>query len=156
MNIVDKEQDMLFQRTIYETTQWDDSMLTIALDFDCTVIESSYPNIGKTLPNCVETLKRWINDYNVGLILYTMRDGKKLEDAIEWFKINEIPLIGIQTHPTQNQWTTSPKCHANFCIDDRNIGTKLIYDSNGYPCVDWMWIEENFEPILKRYSKRKK
>ena len=154
MDIVDKNDDMLYQRTIYETTEWDDEMLTIAIDFDCTVIESSYPKVGKSLPNCVETLKRWTTDYKVGLILNTMRDGKKLDDAVNWFKENDIPLIGVQSHPTQNQWTTSPKCHANFCLDDRNIGTQLTLDSKGVPCVDWKWLEEHFEPLLKRMSKR--
>lgn len=83
-----------------------------------------------------------------------MRDGKKLDDAVNWFKENDIPLIGVQSHPTQNQWTTSPKCHANFCLDDRNIGTQLTLDSKGVPCVDWKWLEEHFEPLLKRMSKR--
>ena len=53
MDIVDKNDDILYQRTIYETTEWNDDMLTIAIDFDCTVIESSYPKVGKSLPNCV-------------------------------------------------------------------------------------------------------
>lgn len=136
-----------------ETTKWNDRKITIALDFDCTVIESAYPDIGKELPHCVEILKRWVEKYNVGLILHTMRSGALLEDAINWFKEKEIPLFGVEKHPTQERWTTSPKCHANFCIDDRNVGTKLTLDSNGVPCVDWVWLELNFEPLLKILNK---
>ena len=147
------ENNILYKRTLMEIETWNEPFITIAIDFDCTVIESAYPFIGPSLPNCVETLKRWTKDYNVGLILHTMRSGKELDDAVKWFKDNDIPLFGISKHPTQERWTTSPKCHANFCIDDRNVGTNLIYDTNGVPCVDWFWLENNFEPILKRLAK---
>ena len=146
---------MLFERTVFEKSSFETHpKITIALDFDCTVIESSYPNVGKSLPLCVDTLRRWIRDYNVGLILCTMRDGKELEDAIKWFNDNHILLYGIQKHPTQETWTTSPKCHCSACIDDRNVGTKLKLDDNGVPCVDWQWIINVFEPTLKALSKR--
>lgn len=158
MEIIDND-DLLFERTVFERTAFDNQMnggkakITIALDFDCTVIECSYPNVGKSLPLCVETLRRWVNDYNVGLILCTMRDGKELEDAIKWFSDNQILLYGIQKHPTQENWTTSPKCHCSACIDDRNVGTKLKLDSNGVPCVDWQWLINEFEPTLKTLNK---
>jgi len=111
-------------------------MTTIALDFDGTCVEHKYPKIGPNVPNCISTLKKLIEN-NYKLILYTMRDGKELDDAVEWFDVYDIELHGIQKHPTQTFWTKSPKCHADLCIDDRNVGTPLI---NG--CVDWDKIKE--------------
>ena len=47
-----------------------DKIIPISLDFDSTVVISKYPNIGKDIGNCVEILKRWVEQYNVGIILY--------------------------------------------------------------------------------------
>lgn len=123
---------------------------TIALDFDGTCVEHRYPYIGKELPNCIDTLKEWIKKYDVGIILYTMRDGKLLEDAIKWFEARGITLYGVNEHPTQKEWTQSPKCHANICIDDRNLGSPLVMDSeNERPCINWKKVKPMVDLILK-------
>lgn len=125
----------------------------IAIDFDGTVVEHRYPQIGKTNDNCVEILKKWVDNYDVHLILSTMRCDDELNDAIEWFKERDIPLYGIQKDPTQETWTSSPKCNAMFCIDDRNVGTPLKKDSGGVRyMVDWKKLNKMFEPTLKSLS----
>lgn len=63
-----------------------------------------------------------------------------LQDAIDWFKENEIPLWGINENPKQKEWTSSPKVYANIYIDDAALGTPLIYAKEGElyrPYVDW-------------------
>jgi hypothetical protein len=97
----------------------------IAVDFDGTVVDHCYPNIGQTVPNAVETLKALVATGH-DLILYTMRDGKELEDAIRWYTNNNIPLFGIQKNPTQHTWTGSNKCYANLYIDDAAFGAPLV------------------------------
>lgn len=125
-------------------------LITIALDFDGTVVFHDYPRIGEDIPLCIETLKRWQKDYEVGYILFTMRDGVELENAVEWFKEKDIPLYGIQTNPTQHRWTTSPKAHADFSIDDREACIQLVYNKVGLPGIDWKKLIEVFEPRLKK------
>ena len=53
-----------------------------------------------------------------------------LQDAIDWFKENEIPLWGINENPKQKEWTLSPKIYANIYIDDASLGIPLKYDKN--------------------------
>lgn len=62
-----------------------------------------------------------------------------LQDAIDWFKENEIPLWGINENPKQKKWTSSPKIYANIYIDDAALGTPLRYDdgTSSRPYVDW-------------------
>lgn len=63
-----------------------------------------------------------------------------LQDAIDWFKENEIPLWGINENPKQKEWTSSPKIYANIYIDDAALGTPLRYakECGLYrPYVDW-------------------
>ena len=122
-------------------------MITVALDFDGTVVEHRYPEIGKEAEGAVDVMKKWADKYNVGFILDTMRDGKELEDAIHWFDERGIALYGVGRNPTQHKWTSSPKCHAHFSIDDRNIGCPM----NG-EVVDWKAIDEMMSPYFDKIT----
>lgn len=112
--------------------------MTIAIDFDGTCVTHEYPNIGREVEGCVDVLKELVHEGHK-LILYTMRSGKHLKEAKDWFKEREIPLWGVNENPTQNAWTTSPKIYANLYIDDAACGCPLIYDKSkaSRPFVDW-------------------
>jgi hypothetical protein len=70
--------------------------------------------------------------------------GNFLQDAIDWFAKHEIPLYGIQTNPTHNTWTTSPKAYGQLYIDDAALGCPLIYIDgfSSRPFVDWEEVEK--------------
>ncbi len=57
--------------------------MTIAVDFDGTIVEHRYPEIGKELPFATATLRRLIEDGHK-LILWSVREGQLLDDAVEW------------------------------------------------------------------------
>ena len=57
--------------------------MTIAVDFDGTIVTHKYPEIGEEIPFAVETLKMLIHDRHK-LILWSCREGKLLDDAIQW------------------------------------------------------------------------
>lgn len=115
----------------------------IAIDFDGTVVTHEYPRIGKDI-GAVPVLKQLVADGHK-LILNTMRCGKELEEAVQWFKERDIPLFGINENPTQKRWTSSPKVYANIYIDDAAIGVPLVkYNSDlaphrPYVCWDFMY-----------------
>lgn len=112
----------------------------VAVDFDGTVVFHEYPDIGQPVPKALDILKRLQVDNHI--ILNTMRGGKELEDAVQWFKQNGINLYGINNNPTQSSWTSSPKVYAQFYIDDAAIGCPLLHDLHSRPCVDWEKIEK--------------
>lgn len=109
----------------------------IAVDFDGTCVTHAYPYIGKDIGS-VPVLKDLV-DRGHQLILWTMRSGAFLDDAVEWFSDNEIPLFGVQMNPTQNEWTTSPKAYAQVYIDDAALGCPLSWDPalSDRPFVNW-------------------
>ena len=111
--------------------------MIIAVDFDGTCVTHEYPMVGKNI-GAVSVLQQIVNKGHK-LILYTMRSGIQLEDAINWFKENNIELWGINTNPEQTSWTTSPKCYAQIYIDDAAIGSPLIYHGKETirPYIDW-------------------
>ena len=49
--------------------------MVIAVDFDGTIVEHRYPNIGEEKPFAIETLKMLIRDHHQ-LILWSVREGK--------------------------------------------------------------------------------
>ena len=57
----------------------------IAVDFDGTVVTHAYPEIGDDA-GAVPVLKE-LTDNGCRLILYTMRHGKLLDDALRWFRV---------------------------------------------------------------------
>jgi len=109
--------------------------MIVAVDFDGTVVEHRYPEIGKELDDGVRVLKRLLlNGHR--LILFTMRSGKTLLDAVDWFYDRGINLWGINTNPMQKKWTTSPKAFADIIIDDSALGCPMNEDG-----VDWIEVE---------------
>ena len=55
--------------------------MTIAVDFDGTIVEHKYPAIGRELPFAIETLKK-LRDEHHRLILWTVREGRLLDEAL--------------------------------------------------------------------------
>ena len=57
--------------------------MKIAVDFDGIIVTHEYPRIGQELPFATETLRMLIKE-NHRLILWTVREGKLLDEAIDW------------------------------------------------------------------------
>lgn len=126
--------------------------MIIAIDFDGTCVRHEFPKIGADI-GAVPVLKALI-DNGHDLILYTMRGdseqyGPNLTNAEKWFVDNGIKLYASQRNPTQDQWTSSPKCYAHLYIDDAALGIPLNQDIDkatrqqiGRPYVDWVRVRE--------------
>lgn len=119
----------------------------IVVDFDGTVVTHEYPMMGKDIGS-VPVLKELVAKGHQ-LILFTMRSdmGVKsgkfksgLTDAVNWYKENDIPLFGIQTNPTQHEWTDSPKAYGQLIIDDAAAFAPLKLDltHSNRPFIDWV------------------
>ncbi len=116
--------------------------IVVCVDFDGTCVTHDFPLIGKDI-GAINVLRKLVENGHK-LIIFTMRSGKTLEDANKWFSDNGIPLYGIQTNPTQKNWTASPKCYAQLYIDDAALGCPLKADNelSSRPFVDWEIVEE--------------
>ena len=55
----------------------------IAVDFDYTLCESNYPLCGEPIIPVIDELLKEKGNGAI-IILYTMREGKELKDAIDW------------------------------------------------------------------------
>jgi len=96
--------------------------MIIAIDFDGTIVEHAYPKIGKPIPFAIETL-RMLHDDGHRLILWTVREGKLLQEAIDYCEQNGICFFAVNANYPEEKRETSPrKLVADLFIDDRNLG----------------------------------
>ncbi len=113
--------------------------LIIAVDFDGTIVEHRFPDIGKPVPGALETMKECI-DLGARIVLWTMRSDTEREPylthAVEYLVANGIRLFGVNQNP-ETDWTTSPKAYAHIYVDDSALGCPLIPSTTGRPMVDW-------------------
>lgn len=112
------------------------------IDFDGTIVDHKYPLIGEEVPDAIRSLKR-LETMDFKLILFTMRSGETLLEAVEWLLNRDILLYGVNRNPSQDSWTDSPKAYGHIYIDDAAVGCPLICPSSfNRPCVDWKKIME--------------
>jgi hypothetical protein len=95
----------------------------IAVDFDGTIVEHEYPRIGKEMLFAFATLKA-LQKKGHKLILWTFRDGKYLDEAVEFCKQNGIEFYAVNKNYPEEQYdlSMSRKINADIFIDDRNVG----------------------------------
>lgn len=97
--------------------------LKIAVDFDGTIVEHRYPDIGEIIPGAFEVL-RDLQANGHRLILWTVRDGIDLKSAVDFCLDQGIIFYAInESYPNEefNKYI-SRKIDADLFIDDRNVG----------------------------------
>ena len=98
--------------------------MIIAVDFDGTIVRHRYPKIGDEIPFATETLRMLIREGH-RLILWTVREGKLLDEAIEWCQDRGVEFYAINRDFPEEDATGSGfsrKLKADLFIDDRSFG----------------------------------
>ena len=98
--------------------------MTIAVDFDGTIVEHDYPKIGKPIPFALEVLRKLREEERHILILWTMREGRLLQEAVDYCAKNGVYFYAHnKNYPEEEFQEGDPrKIAADIYIDDRNIG----------------------------------
>lgn len=90
----------------------------IAIDFDGTIVTNAFPHIGKLMPNAKDVISKLKRDGNI-IILWTCREGKNLEKALDFCKEIGIEFDAINENYKYLPFNTSNKIYADYYIDDR-------------------------------------
>jgi len=123
--------------------------LRIAVDFDGTLVDHRFPDIGRPIPEAFEWLRK-LKAAGAVLILWTMRsdsdkEGPVLTEAVKFCREHGIEFDGINEGPGDRNWTTSPKAYAHVYVDDAALGCPL-YDYPGFGRLAVHW--ETVGPML--------
>lgn len=99
--------------------------MVIAVDFDGTIVENRYPEIGDERPFATDTLRMLAKDKHQ-LILWSCREGKLLDDAVAWCRERGVEFWAVnkdypEEEETKNSYF-SRKIKADMFIDDRQVG----------------------------------
>lgn len=100
--------------------------MILGIDFDGTLCEHKYPEIGEPNVYLINRLKR-LRKLGHKLILWTCRDGKPLEEAVAWCKMFNLEFDAINDDLPEIKASFkdhSRKVYADVYIDDRNIEIK--------------------------------
>ena len=99
--------------------------MTIAIDFDGTIVKHEYPKIGKEIPFAIQTLKM-LADEGHRLILWTVREGALLKEAVDWCNERGLEFYAINKDYPEEEISKndrySRKLKVDMWIDDRNVG----------------------------------
>lgn len=97
--------------------------MTIAVDFDGTIVENRYPRVGREIPFAIDTIKLIQSELKHKVILWTVREGKELQEAVEFCKSRNLNFYAINSnHPEPLLKNEPRKIMADLFIDDRNFG----------------------------------
>lgn len=107
-----------------------------AIDFDGTLVEHMFPEIGPEVPDAFD----WLHRFEAGgvrLMLWTMRSGYTLDRAVEFCRERGVEFWGVNESRGQRAWSISPKQYAHVYIDDAALGCPLCMVGGNRPVVDW-------------------
>lgn len=102
----------------------------IGVDFDGTIVEHAYPSIGKEMLFAFATLKE-LQKKGHKLILWTIRTGRLLDEAVEYCKKNGVEFYAVNKNYPEEEFSDSisRKLNADIFIDDRNVGGFIGWSS---------------------------
>ncbi len=125
--------------------------MTIAVDFDGTIVKHRYPEIGPEIPFAIETLRK-LQEEGHKLIMWSVREGELLDEAVEWCRERGLEFYAVnRDYPEEESDKNnhfSRKLKVGIFIDDRNLG--------GLP--DWGTIYQmihnnlTYEDLLEHYE----
>jgi hypothetical protein len=101
----------------------------IAVDFDGTLCEERYPNIGPPKENVIQYAKDQQTIYGAKIILWTCRTGDHLQAAINWSREHGLYFDEVNRNVDELVeffGSDTRKIFANEYIDDRAMNTREL------------------------------
>lgn len=99
-----------------------------AIDFDGTLCEDKFPEIGEPYLERIETVKT-LHKSGIKIILWTSRNGDSLERAVEWCKQHGLVFDAINENlpELQAKWGgDTRKVYCDYYIDDKNLRPSFL------------------------------
>lgn len=95
----------------------------VAIDFDGTLCQDIFPEIGKAHNNVIQIVKEY-KRYGWKIILWSCRNGKALDEAVEWCKNQGLEFDAVNENIPEVKKMfggDTRKIFANAYVDDRNV-----------------------------------
>lgn len=102
----------------------------LSVDFDGTIVEHAYPEIGDPLPGALETLRE-LAALGYRLVLNTCREDTRrrqyLTEAVRWLESHGVEFVSHNENRLEDDFRQEGcplrrKIYAHMYIDDANLG----------------------------------
>lgn len=111
-----------------------------AVDFDGTIVENEFPEIGELKPMVREGLK-FLKDRGFSIIIWTVRDGNYLDQVKEFLDNEQLPYDFI------NENDPRVKAFMRRLPEPKVFATIYIDDSAWPPFPGWEFLINNFDKL---------
>ncbi|MHA1344930.1 MAG: HAD hydrolase family protein [Candidatus Heimdallarchaeaceae archaeon] len=108
--------------------------MIIAVDFDGTLVDFKYPEIGEANTRLINILKRLRKDGHT-LILWTCREGVDLDKAVQFCKSFNLEFDAVNKNISESI--------ATYGIDARKVLADFYLDDKGIRPEDFLKLERN-------------
>jgi len=112
--------------------------MIIAIDFDGVLCVNEFPNIGPPRYDVISAVRELI-DMGAEVILWTTRNGRELQYAVEWCEDRGLHFCSINAPAPSNEKeyadkypSQSRKIYADVYVDDHNLEYVLAGQGTGY------------------------
>ena len=112
--------------------------MIIAIDFDGTLCERAWPNIGAEKPRVVRMAKE-LRAAGNKLILWTCREGERLKEALEWCADRELYFDAVNDNIPELVKLydcNSRKVSADMYIDDKSMNELEALQMHEYQMIE--------------------
>lgn len=109
--------------------------MIIAVDFDGTLCDNAWPGIGKPNGRLIALLIA-ARSRGDKVILWSCREGKLLEEAVEWCRVQGLAFDAINKN-AQKYDHAKHKIVADVYIDDRSMSAEEFICRNGKISSNW-------------------
>lgn len=100
----------------------------VAVDFDGTIARTDYPTIIGPIKENIAFVKH-LAELGAVLVLWTCREGKLLEDAVNFCESQDLHFPYVNENPPfrVEKFGTNPrKIGADYYIDDKNVMPPIV------------------------------
>ncbi len=96
--------------------------MIIAIDFDGTIVDHIFPDIGDIKPNAKEVINRLFDEDHY-IIIWTCRyEPNDVRAMMEYLAVQGIKYHALNQNCPNLDFSPRPKIYADVYIDDRNLG----------------------------------
>lgn len=127
--------------------------MIIAVDFDGTIVENKYPEIGDPIPGAIQTLQAWKARGHT-IIINSCRSGVHQAQMEAWLIRNHVAHDYINENDparTEQYGSDCRKISADIYIDDHNISRIDPFGNRILPFTMATWLTYNI--AIESYEK---
>lgn len=129
-------------------------MFTLAVDYDGTLFEGMYPEIGEPRPDVIAKTKEFIAA-GAEVALWTCREGKSLREAIRRCKEQGLEFISFNDNtPAQKEYNRRNQMLGEDAFAQRKIYADLYVDDKAPGSIDF-FLKLDVAKTMKKFEDEK-